>query len=55
MNPAIPMDPPQPPIEQTLKHEHWFVQVVGGLALANTIVSAMAIFWVFMEFGLPTS
>ncbi len=59
MNPAVPMDPPQPtptePSTPTMKHDHWFVQMVGGLTIANTIVSALAIFWVFMEFGLPTA
>lgn len=55
MNPAVPMDPPQPTVDSQMKHDHWFVQVVGGLALTNAIVSSLAIFWVFMEFGLPTS
>lgn len=53
MNPPVPTEP-QPTVEQT-QGEHWFVQMVGGVALANTMVSALAMFWVFMEYGLPTS
>lgn len=51
-NPPVPSEPPQPTVEQQLKHDHWFVQVVGGITLANTVVSAMAMLWIFMEFGL---
>lgn len=52
MKSAVPMDPPQPTVQDQSKQDHWSLQLIGGLTLANTMVSALAIFWVFMEYGL---
>lgn len=53
--PAITGATPAPSVEsidKLQKNDHWFVQVVGGMTLANTIVSSLAIFYLFLEFGI---
>lgn len=51
----MPTDNPTPSVQSDTKASHWFVQVVGGVTLANTIVSALAIFYVFMAYTLLPS
>ncbi|MBI2984407.1 MAG: hypothetical protein HYY50_02175 [Candidatus Kerfeldbacteria bacterium] len=54
-NPAATAAQPMPTVEQHMLHDHWFVQIVGGLTLANAIISSLALFWMFLEYGLPTT
>ncbi len=35
--------------------EHWLVEVVGGFTLASTMVSALAMWYLVVQFALPIS
>lgn len=35
------------------KQEHWVVQVVGGVTVATTIVSALSLWYVFLAYAMP--
>ena len=50
-NPAMHMES-TPSVETMQRQDHWLIQVVGGLTLANTIVSSLAVFWIFLEYGV---
>ncbi len=53
---ARPLDPPLPtPPQPTSKKEHWLVEVVGGLTVASTIVSALSLWVIFSIYVLPLS
>lgn len=47
---AMPMDPPMPPSNPPAKKkDHWLVEVVGGFTVASTMVSALALWYVFAD------
>ncbi len=47
---AMPMDPPMPPTTPPVqKKEHWLVELVGGFTVASTMVSALALWYVFAD------
>jgi hypothetical protein len=50
--PATSMAPAEMPASTMRKQDHWLIQVVGGLTLANTMVSSLAVFWIFLEYGI---
>lgn len=35
--------------------EHWMVEVVGGLTVVTTMVSALSLWYVFLAYVLPIS
>lgn len=55
MSTAMPLDPPMPapPQPQAKQKEHWLVELVGGLTVASTIVSALSLWYVFAQYVLP--
>lgn len=54
---SMPMDAAK---QQTAKaaakqKEHWLVEVVGGLTVVTTMVSALSLWYVFLAYVLPIS
>ncbi len=37
------------------KKEHWMVEVVGGITVATTLVSALSLWYMFLVYALPVS
>lgn len=47
---AMPMDPPMPPTNPPAKKkESRLVEFVGGLTVASTMVSALALWYIFAD------
>lgn len=47
---TMPLDPPMPPGNPPAKKkEHWLVEFVGGMTVASTMVSALALWYVFAD------
>ncbi len=51
---AMAMNPPQDPTQTEAQakvktKDHWFVEVVGGFTLATTMVSALSVFYVWLQ------
>ncbi|MBI3573189.1 MAG: hypothetical protein HY092_03245 [Candidatus Kerfeldbacteria bacterium] len=44
---------PMPQGKPVAKKDHWLVEVVGGITLASTIVSALAMWTMVVMFTLP--
>lgn len=51
---ALPMESTTPAVV-TKKKEHLMVEVVGGITVATTIVSALSLWYVFLAYVLPVS
>lgn len=47
------MPDPQTPPQTPAKKEHWLVEVVGGFTLASTMISALAMWYLVVQFALP--
>jgi hypothetical protein len=46
----MPTEPQTPPTAALAKKkEHWLVEVVGGFTVASTMVSALALWFVFAD------
>lgn len=46
------------PVEAQAKakgKEHWLVEICGGFTLASTMVSALALWYLVVQFALPIS
>ena len=39
---------PEPIVQSSHRHEHWFVQVVSGYTLALAMVSSLALFYTML-------
>lgn len=54
-NPNPPMPPDAPTDSPAKGKEHWLVEVVGGMTLASTMVSALSLWALVVMFALPIS
>ncbi|MEK7537479.1 MAG: hypothetical protein AAB619_00705 [Patescibacteria group bacterium] len=53
---AVPMDTASTDAKTVAKKkEHWLVEVVGGLTLVTTMISALSLWYVFLAYVLPIS
>ena len=48
-NPPAPTGQPDP-MPEPPKNDHWFVQTVGGMTLANTMVAGLTMFYLWMAY-----
>lgn len=56
MSSAMPLDATMPQAKVAAKKkEHWLVEVVGGLTVATSLVSALSLWYVFLVYVLPVT